>query len=64
MSLSSLHSISTPITNLSHQKAICAEFPDAFEPPSGLPSERDMEQRKINLLNLNGQLSGIIVSTA
>ena len=42
---SSSHSISTPIANSSNLKAIYDEFPDVFEPPPGLPPERDIEHK-------------------
>ena len=38
--------------NTSHWQAILSEFPDVFDPPSGLPLESDIEH-EIVFLDLN-----------
>ena len=39
------HSVSAHTDDTSHWHAICDELPEVFEPPSGFPSERDIEQK-------------------
>ena len=55
MSSSIRYPISAPIADLFRWLAFFAEFPDIFEPPSGLSPERGIEH-EINLLDPNAPI--------